>query len=109
MAAEILGHVTCPHCGNDQATVHREAKGKRALYYRCYSAPGSIAMRCGTVQIRGPQGQVWINANITTIASGQAENPAADPIAAPATKKPEQQPAKKPGMFANFWKDDGDL
>lgn len=61
MASEILGRVTCPHCGNPAATVHREARGKKALYYRCY---GGEHGDCGTVQIRGAAGQKWLEKNI---------------------------------------------
>jgi len=61
MTAAIVGHVTCPFCGNDKATVHREARGKRALYFRCYDGPRG---RCGTVQIRYEGGQAWILENM---------------------------------------------
>lgn len=65
MANEILGHVTCPFCGNAAATVHREARGLRSLYYRCYS--DDVAKSCGTVQIRYESGQTWIKANMRAL------------------------------------------
>lgn len=92
MAAEILGTVTCPHCGNREATVHREAKGKRALYYRCYESPGSVAMRCGTVQIRGPHGQRWIEAHMHR----EQPEPANEPIAPEPAPEPVPEPANDP-------------
>ena len=92
MANAIEGTITCPHCGNRDATVHREARGKRALYYRCYESAGSVAMRCGTVQIRGPKGQEWIAANM------HREQPEAanDPIAPLAPVAPTREPANDP-------------
>lgn len=60
MANEVLGKVTCPFCGNTEATVHQEARGLRALYYRCYHEGN----HCGTVQIRYAGGQAWIKANM---------------------------------------------
>ncbi|HET8701030.1 MAG TPA: hypothetical protein VFL97_05125 [Nitrococcus sp.] len=33
------------------------------MYYRCYD-PDGMSMRCGTVQIRGPSGQIWIEENM---------------------------------------------
>lgn len=60
MSNPALGHVTCPHCGNASATVHRESRGRaKKLYYRCYSGG-----ECGTIQCRGPGGQRWINEHV---------------------------------------------
>lgn len=92
MASEIIGTVTCPHCGNAEATVHRQAKGKHSLYYRCYAAPGSVEMRCGTVQIHGPKGQAWIKANM----HGQHAEAANDPKAPEPAPKPMPEAANDP-------------
>lgn len=62
MANPVIGYVDCAHCG-ELLTVHREARGMRVMYYRCYG-PDGMSMRCGTVQIRGPSGQVWIEENM---------------------------------------------
>lgn len=70
MANPVIGHVECPHCG-DAATVHREARGLRAMYYRCYGDDG-MSMRCGTVQIRGPSGQAWIAENMASAPAGKS-------------------------------------
>ncbi len=53
-----LATIPCPTCG-EEATVHREARGKRAYYIRCYEADGMTA-RCGTLQCRGPKGQEYV-------------------------------------------------
>lgn len=118
MTKEVLGHVTCPHCGNTQATVHRQAKGSRALYYRCY---GGASGDCGTVQIILAGGQGWIKANMRPLsepeAKGHAEAAALDakaqqmkkakapqqPKASSDPKAPQQQ--TKPGMFSRFFED----
>ncbi len=61
MANPIIGKITCPHCTNPEATVHREAKKRGALYYRCYGGPHGD---CGTVQIRYEGGQKFIRENM---------------------------------------------
>lgn len=68
-----IGYITCPHCGNESATVHREKKGKQALYYRCYDGPHGT---CGTVQIRNPGGQKFINENMRPLDSEKIEEEA---------------------------------
>lgn len=57
MANPVIGLITCPHCGNPEATVHQEARKKGAMYYRCYGGPNGD---CGTVQVRYPGGQKYI-------------------------------------------------
>jgi len=57
MANPRIADIECPFCG-EVASVHREAKGRRRLYIRCYDADG--AQRCGTLQCRGPKGQEYI-------------------------------------------------
>lgn len=74
MSNPVLGHVTCPHCGNDAATVHRESRGRaKKLYYRCYSGGA-----CGTIQCRGEGGQRWIASHVTWLAGEAQEQSAAD-------------------------------
>ena len=52
----VIGHIKCGHCENENATVHREKKGKvQALYYRCEN--------CGTIQCRYAGGQAYIKKN----------------------------------------------
>jgi len=68
-----IGNITCPHCGNESATVHREAKGKKALYYRCYNGP---AGDCGTAQVRGPGGQLFIEKNMRPLGPEKIEQEA---------------------------------
>jgi len=70
MSKEIVGHVTCPHCGNSKATVHRQAKGSKALYYRCYPEEREP---CGTVQIILAGGQKWINKNMRSLNKVESE------------------------------------
>jgi hypothetical protein len=84
MAAEILGSITCPMCGNEAATVHQQARGKKgARYIRCYDGRGGASMRCGTLQCIGPTGQRYIDANM------RAEPAKASaPVAAPVERAP---------------------
>lgn len=77
MASEVLGIVSCPHCGTD-ATVHRQASRNAKLYYRCYDGPNGA---CGTIQITLEGGQRWINDNmrpLTGLEAQQAAQEAAD-------------------------------
>jgi uncharacterized Zn finger protein (UPF0148 family) len=111
MAKEILGHITCPHCGNDKATVHKQAKGSRALYYRCYPEDSDP---CGTVQIILKGGQKFINENMRPLNKVE-QKIAADDMAENA--KVEQKKAaekvankvtdtkKKSGVFNMFLED----
>lgn len=64
MGNPVIGHIECPLCNNDKATVHREGRGKKAMYYRCYDGPNGT---CGTIQCRGPGGQDWITRNIRAL------------------------------------------
>jgi len=116
MSRDILGHITCPHCQNDKATVHRQAKGSRALYYRCYDGEKGD---CGTVQIILKGGQAWIKANMRPLAAGEVEiiaQEAAEVAKEQATKAatvaakklPEnkaEQTNKKSSMFSKFFED----
>lgn len=96
----IIGYVTCPHCGNKEATVHNEKNGRRAKYYRCY---GGAYGDCGTLQIRGDGGQKWINENMRHLGEKPpiASKPAVEaqkptPIAVEATPAAEPEPEQKP-------------
>lgn len=58
MTNPAIGRVSCAHCGA-LATVHQEKRGiKKALYYRCGDPVSGDG--CGTVQIRGATGQLWL-------------------------------------------------
>lgn len=108
MANPIIGHLTCPHCGN-RATVHQENKAKKRLYYRCYESDGGLTPVCGTVQITGPKGQEWIKSKMQPV---KAETPIGEPEPKPekkpASKAPIGEPQKKVvgGFLSNFLKDD---
>lgn len=115
MANEVLGFITCPHCGNKKATVHKQAKGSRALYYRCYPED---ADPCGTVQIILKGGQKFIKENMRPLnelerdivsedaaVSAKVEHKKAiDKVVAklPINKK---APEKKGGVFGMFLED----
>lgn len=78
----VLGHISCPHCTNQNATVHKEKKGKvQALYYRCEN--------CGTIQCRYPGGQAFINANARWVKPDDMEAREAAGAAAAAEAKAE--------------------
>lgn len=47
-----IGSCGCPFCSR-AATVHRESRGKRALYFKCSG--------CGVIQPRLASGQEWMN------------------------------------------------
>lgn len=67
-----LGWLTCPHC-EAKATVHQEQRGvRRALYYRCGDPVSGEG--CGTVQIRGASGQVWIREHMRPLDIDAREN-----------------------------------
>ena len=93
MASEILGILTCPHCGNVDATIHRHGKNNR-LYYRCYVGRGSNQMQCGTAQIIGPTGQQYLQNKLDNQNAIAKPEPVPAPIDAIA--KPEPVPAPKP-------------
>lgn len=104
MANPVLGWVTCPHCGED-ATVHREAKGKRALYYRCYEGANG---GCGTIQCRGPAGQAWVERTARWVEPGPQQDEAVQEAVEEARDEAAQQvrrerrEAKKRGGLAGF-------
>lgn len=67
--SECVGVMECPICCNDQATVHKQRTGtkKGRLYYRCYTEPMGVTMRCGTIQCIGPDGQEAIKQRMRPI------------------------------------------
>ena len=108
MANPVIAKITCPHCGNDEATVHQENKKAGKKYYRCYGGPDGD---CGTVQIRYEGGQKFINKNmrpLEPVEQDQEVEAAAEEAKAEAAeqvrkvrreKKPEPEPkpeTKKP-------------
>lgn len=103
-----IGSITCPLCGNPDATVHEYERGSKrgTRYFRCYDKPGSTVMRCGTIQPAGFTGQEFIKRHMVAIAPGEAlppapappetvdETPAPAPIGQKAPESPA--PARKP-------------
>jgi len=113
VSKEILGHITCPHCQNPHATVHRQAAGKKVLYYRCYEGENGD---CGTVQIILAGGQKWINSHMRSLDKEQLsvavedagqlakENQQKAATAKPKTNPiPETPPVKKMGLLDMFF------
>jgi len=50
---------------NSTATVHRESRGKKKLFYfRCYEGPNG---GCGTIQCRNGDGQLFVKSNMTPL------------------------------------------
>ena len=97
-----IGLITCPHCGNESATVHEQQTGtkKGRRYYRCYESVNGNVQLCGTIQCIGPTGQAFINANMRPIGQNGTPEPAPEPIGQPqpvpepeAPQEPEAQPA----------------
>lgn len=85
-----IGTVDCPHCRDlgktTVADVCQESRGRaKALYYRCGE--------CGTVQIRLPGGQAWINKNMRPL-DLDARQQASDDAAATAAEE-TREAAKK--------------
>ena len=111
MAKEILGHITCPHCKSDEATVHQAAGRNKALYYRCYSdATGG----CGTIQISLAAGQKFIKDNmrpLNSVEAKQAAEVAANDAAIEQTKAAKkvangENVGKPKGLFSAFFEDE---
>ncbi|WP_346840150.1 zinc ribbon domain-containing protein [Microbulbifer sp. SAOS-129_SWC] len=96
--SEFIGLVTCPHCGNENATVHEQQTGTKRgrRYYRCYTEINGNKMRCGTSQIIGPDGQAWLAANMRPV-------PGAEP--APAAPVPAED---QRGFVAEQQAEEGD-
>ncbi|MEN0037469.1 MAG: hypothetical protein AAGC78_10380 [Cellvibrio sp.] len=92
--ASYIGLVTCPICGNQDATVHKQESGtkKGRLYYRCYESINGSSMRCGTIQCIGSAGQDYINSNLRPIGQPiepEPVNEPVEPIGQPAPVEPE--------------------
>ena len=100
--SSYIGLITCPHCGNANATVHKQQTGtkKGRFYYRCYSDINGSVMLCGTIQCIGQKGQDWINANMRPIGQPVAPAPEKRPIARPIEPEPppvtENEPIGQP-------------
>lgn len=100
MANPTIGYIQCPTCGNPNATVHEQAKGrkKKNKYTRCYSADGQAI--CGTSQVTGPAAQKWIEDNMR---SDRIDEPAAEPVPDPQPDpEAEPKPEKARGFMA-WW------
>lgn len=111
MGIEIVGEVTCPHCGNT-ATVHKQRKAGQKLYYRCYSEKGGAKAICGTVQITGPKGQEWLRQNTkffetqAPIGEISSRRTAIGESQVAGEQEEKQKSTAIGGFLANFWKDD---
>lgn len=107
MANPAIAYVYCAHCRRP-ATVHREARGQKALYYRCYEADGMSA-RCGTAQIRGPSGQQWIKDNWVDLREfGEAVNATEHAPAERATAGSDIEPKRAKRGLMRLLADDDD-
>lgn len=97
-ASELMGLITCPMCGNENATVQKMTTGSRKnrLYFRCYESVGSTVMCCGTIQCIGQTGQDFILQNMRPVS---AQVPKIQPKTKPAraiAQKPAIAPAPLP-------------
>ncbi len=96
--ASYLGLITCPMCGNENATVHKQETGtkKGRLYFRCYETINGSAMRCGTIQCIGPTGQTFINSNLRPIGQEVSPAPAIEPPQPIGQPDPVEPPKVEP-------------
>lgn len=115
MAKEIEGVIQCPHCGG-AATVHRNGKASRLLYYRCGEVYGGASTGCGTVQIYGKSGQVWLRTELdknrvpdpkgSEVLPVPVSDPVPDPLPNPVpvnVSDPVLNPVPKPkSVFSQF-------
>lgn len=92
-----IGLITCPHCGNESATVHEQQTGtkKGRRYYRCYETVNGNVQLCGTIQCIGPTGQAFINANMRPIGQNDTPKPAQEPIGQPLTATEPETPTQE--------------
>ena len=97
-----IGRLACPHCGR-AATIHRNRRGSRLLYYRCGESERGIHSGCGTVQVYGSSGQAYINKHAEFFEPGgirvAAPEPAPEPQPEPAPEpapEPQPEPAPEP-------------
>ena len=98
-----IAKITCPLCGNDDATVHRQKDRKRKLYFRCTGE--SFGDGCGTIQCTGTSGQVFITKNMRELNSIESEDAA---IEAAEDAKTEQVKTQKKKGFLDFLVSDDD-
>lgn len=128
-SSEYIGLIRCAHCGNENATVHRQTKGtkKGRLYYRCYTEINGRQQECGTIQCIGPAGQKYVEANmrpldvtqepaapapvpaedqIDFIQEQEPEPPAPVPVPEPATDPAPVEPAPKKKSFLDWLAED---
>lgn len=111
MANPIIGHVQCPMCGNPNATVHEQQKGKarQKKYYRCYTPDGN---GCGTIQSTGPDGQAYIEQNWRPLNMPKPDNlaetvePTPEADNNPPADTPQDPPKKSRGLMGLFIADD---
>ncbi|AAD43545.1 protein P14 [Pseudoalteromonas phage PM2] len=96
-----IAKITCPLCGNDEATVHRQKDRKKKLYYRCTGA--TFADGCGTIQCTGASGQAFISKNMKPLNGVESEDAA---IEAAEDAKAEQVKPNKKRSFLDFLVDD---
>jgi hypothetical protein len=54
---DVIGKITCPLCGNNEATVHEQKNRGHKKYFRCYDGEFGD---CGTIQCTGSGGQRFI-------------------------------------------------
>ena len=101
--SSYIGLIKCPHCGNENATVHQQQTGtkKGRLYYRCYSEINGAVMLCGTIQCIGQSGQKYINDNMRPIGQSitvmhYAKLPEIRPIGHPVALEPPPEPENEP-------------
>lgn len=81
----VIGKITCPCCGNPNATVHKNRKGSK-LYIRCYPSDRD---GCWTIQPQGQCGQKFIKEKMQPL-SHQEQDAAADEASAAAKIKAEE-------------------
>ena len=94
-----IGICSCPLCTaigrSTQATVHREAKGSRRLYFRC--------PECGTIQPRMSGGQqVMVKITQAKPEDPQKQLPAPEKKPAAAAAAAEPAEAAKPSAFGRL-------
>jgi hypothetical protein len=97
-ASELIGLITCPMCGNENATVQKMTTGSRKnrLYFRCYESAGSSVMKCGTIQCIGPDGQKFISEKMRPVSAQVPKNPPKPKPARAIAQKPAIAPEAVP-------------
>jgi hypothetical protein len=105
MGKAVLGKITCPHCGSEDATVHEQASRSARLYYRCMDGPHGP---CGTIQCTLPGGQKFIRDNMRPLNGVEidAAHEAAEVAREEQTKAATTATRKKSFMDTLFGDDD---